>query len=130
MDKNTHIDYWLESAGHDRSAMKNLFAAGNYDWALFMAHLIVEKALKALWIRNNNEDMPPKTHNFEKLARETRFKFEMPDLVWFVQANDFHLETRYPDYKMEFYKRATREFTQTNLAIAERIFDCIRNELQ
>lgn len=110
--------------------MDNLFAAGNYDWSLFIGHLVVEKILKARWIFDNRSIMPPKTHNLDKLARETKFNFNDKDLLWLVQANDFNLEVRYPDYKMEFYKRATKEFADKNISEVKEIYKCILNSLQ
>ncbi len=47
MTKQEHIAYWLKSAEHDLEAANSIFASGRYDWCLFVAHLVIEKVLKA-----------------------------------------------------------------------------------
>ena len=69
MDLKQHIKYWIESAENDLSASKSLFRSGKYDWCLFIGHLVLEKLLKALFVLNNHNKMPPKTHNLNKLAK-------------------------------------------------------------
>ena len=47
MADDTHVTYWLSGAAHDLDAAEALFAAGKYDWCLFIGHLVLEKTLKA-----------------------------------------------------------------------------------
>ena len=68
MDLEKHITYWIESADNDLSASMSLYHSGKYDWCLFIGHLVLEKLLKALFVLNNQNQMPPKTHNLNKLA--------------------------------------------------------------
>ncbi len=63
-----HIQYWLDSAAHDWRTAVNLYGAGKYDWCLFIGHLVLEKTLKAIFVQNNGNRLPPKTHNLVKLA--------------------------------------------------------------
>ena len=63
MEIKEHIQYWLDSAENDWAAAENLFASGKYDWCLFIGHLVLEKILKALFVQDNNNQLPPKTHN-------------------------------------------------------------------
>lgn len=130
MEKKEVVKFWINSALQDISAMENLFQSGNFGWALFIGHLIIEKVLKARWIHDNSSEVPPKTHNLEKLVRETELELKDDDLAWLVQANDFNLETRYPDYRMEFSKRATREFSLENIQKIKELFACIHGTMQ
>ena len=60
-----------------RMAMKNnraaesLFAAGKYDWCLFLGHLVLEKTLKAILVQKQGEKIQPKTHNPVKLTEKS-----------------------------------------------------------
>jgi HEPN domain-containing protein len=130
MNQKELIDYWCTSAAHDLNAMDNLFSTGNYDWALFIAHIVIEKVLKARWVFDHGSAVPPKTHGLDKLARETMHPFLPEQLAWIVQANDFNIEARYPDYKMQFYRRATKEFATENIKKARDIYQCILNTLR
>jgi len=69
MTKDEHIKYWIESAEHDLSAAESLFKSGKHDWCLFIGHLVLEKALKAIFVNLNENKVPPKTHNLCKLAK-------------------------------------------------------------
>jgi len=46
-----HIDYWLNSADHDLEVAETLFQNEKYDWCLFIAHLVLEKTLKAFYVK-------------------------------------------------------------------------------
>ncbi|MDZ7363067.1 MAG: HEPN domain-containing protein [candidate division KSB1 bacterium] len=71
MTKEEHIAYWLKTAEHDLEAAESLFESKRYDWCLFIAHLVIEKVLKAFWVRDSAEDVPW-IHNLSKLAKETK----------------------------------------------------------
>jgi len=45
-----------------------MFESGKYDWCLFVGHLALEKLLKALFVDQHENDMPPKIHNLVRLA--------------------------------------------------------------
>ncbi|MGA2090806.1 MAG: HEPN domain-containing protein [Endomicrobiales bacterium] len=53
------MHYWLQSARHDWDAAQSLLKSGKYDWSLFLGHLVIEKSLKAYWVRDNKGDAPP-----------------------------------------------------------------------
>jgi len=47
LTKQQHINYWVETAAKDWMAVDGLFSSKNYVQALFWAHLVLEKLLKA-----------------------------------------------------------------------------------
>jgi HEPN domain-containing protein len=111
MDIKENIDYWLKSAAHDMEAAETLFQNQKYDWCLFIGHLVIEKSLKAFYVRDKQE-MPPKIHNLIKLAENTKLSFTEDQFVFLADVNDFNIEARYPDYKFSFFQACTREFTE------------------
>ena len=52
MDKKQRIRYWLDSASHDLDVAEILFQNKRYDWCLFIGHLVIEKVLKAFYVRD------------------------------------------------------------------------------
>ena len=86
------------------SASETLFQAKKYDWCLFIGHLVLEKSLKAVFVNANENRVPTKTHNLVKLAEVSSLDLTDEQKVFLGEVNDFNLETRYPDYKLEFYK--------------------------
>jgi HEPN domain-containing protein len=112
MTTEQHINYWLESAEHDLDTARTLFDSGKYDWCLFISHLVLEKLLKAIFVKNNENKIPPKIHNLVRLAQAAKADLDEEQLLFLNEVNDFNLEVRYPEYKNEFYKICTKEFTE------------------
>lgn len=68
MGKAELVQHWLDSAAQDLTVAESLFEKKHYDWCLFVAHLVIEKTLKAMWIRAHHPEMHPRIHNLAKLA--------------------------------------------------------------
>jgi len=80
-----HIQYWVESAEHDLDSAESLFTAGKYDWSLFIGHLVLEKILKAIYVQDNQNRLPPKTHNLVKLAENTNVVFSTDQIFFWMK---------------------------------------------
>lgn len=115
MTKEEHIKYWRESSKHDMESAETIFSSGKYDWCLFVGHLALEKILKALFVDKNNNNIPPKIHNLVRLAEFAEVSLSDEQKISLDKINDFNIQTRYPDYRFEFYKRCNEEYTTTHL---------------
>ncbi len=129
MDKQDHIKYWIETSEHDLNASASIFETGKYDWSLFIAHLALEKLLKAFWVKNNESFYPPKIHNLAKLAEEGKLDLSDEEKIFLLEVNEFNLEARYPDYKFRFYLRCTKEFTEDYLRRIKEFYQCILKKI-
>jgi len=109
MEKNEIIEYWVRLSKEDYSAMVNLFKSGNYSWSLFIGHLVVEKLLKAYYVKNCDIN-PPHTHNLTQIAEKAKLGLTEKQKDFFDLLNTFNILARYPDYKLDFYKKCTREY--------------------
>jgi len=130
MDSKEHIKYWLDGAAHDWDTAQSLFSSGKYDWCLFVGHLVLEKTLKALFIQDNNNQLPPKTHNLVKLSRCTNVQLAEKQEVLLDEVNDFNLEARYPQYKSEFYKKCTNEFTESYYCKIDEMMKWLQSQIK
>jgi hypothetical protein len=65
--------------------------------------LVLEKTLKAIFVQTNENKVPPKTHN---------------------------LETRYPDYKHEFYNSCTKEYTDKYLIEIKEYYKWFKSQIK
>jgi HEPN domain-containing protein len=115
MTKEEHIKYWRESAKHDLESAEAIFFSGRYDWCLFIGHLALEKILKALFVERNDNNIPPKVHNIVRLAELSEVVLTDQQKFELDKINDFNLQTRYPDYKLEFYKMWNLDNTKESL---------------
>jgi HEPN domain-containing protein len=130
MTKEEHIKYWLESAQHDLESAESIFDSGRYDWCLFVGHLALEKVLKAIFVDRNDNNMPPKIHNLVRLAELSKIELDDEQKFLLDKINDFNIQTRYPDYKLEFYKRCSAEYTSEYLGKIKEFYGWFRSLLK
>lgn len=114
MEIKEHIKYWIDSSLNDIPVMDNLYGNAHFHWSLFIGHLVIEKYLKAVYVRDN-ETTPPKTHNLLFIAKNTRLEISKQQEEFLMLVNTFNLEARYSDYKNTFYNKCTKEFTEDNI---------------
>jgi len=109
--KKEHIDFWLDQADDDWTAVNTLYKGRNYLQALFFAHLVIEKICKALWIKYNEENVPPRTHNLIHLLSRTPVELNEDKSEFILRLNRFQLEGRYPDYLTKMHSICDESFT-------------------
>ena len=124
MTKQDYINYWLSTAKEDLETALSLFDSGKYVWSLFIAHLALEKLFKAFWVRDNESNFPPKTHDLNKIVNGTDLVFSDEEKEFFTDVTSFNLEVRYPDYKRKFNKICTKEFANKYLLKVRNLFEC------
>ncbi len=98
--------------------------SGKYVWSLFIAHLSLEKLFKAFWVRDNKINFPPKTHDLNRIVKETKLNFSDEEKEFLAEVTSFNLEVRYPDYKRRFNEKCTKEFASNYLSKIKELFEC------
>jgi HEPN domain-containing protein len=99
-------------------------------FCLFAVHLSTEKLLKALWVRDNEENIPPFSHNLDLIANQTNYNFSNEEIDLLRVANAWNIDARYQDYKDNFYKRSTKEYVQIKINEINSLRKCLLKELQ
>ena len=56
--------------------MINLYGTQNISWALFMGHLVIEKLLKALYVKNKDE-YPPLIHDLRRICEKADVELDI-----------------------------------------------------
>ncbi len=110
LNKDELIKYWLESSDDDFETMIAMFDSKRFSWSLFIGHLMIEKLLKAYYVKVKS-DYPPFIHNLLRLAEKANLKLTDDKKEQLVTITAFNINTRYDDYKMSFKKQCTHEFT-------------------
>lgn len=108
-DKEKAVTYWIESAAYDLETGKALLRSKRYPYALFFGHLAIEKLLKALLVEKTGEHAPH-SHSLIMLVQKTDIGMPEPMIDQLAEFMEFHIEARYPDVTMEFYRKCTRDF--------------------
>lgn len=114
-DSNIDIDkivnHWIETSDDDFETMLSLYHSKSYGWSLFLGHISTEKLLKALYVKRFKKHAPF-THNLYRLGELTGLEMTEEYADWFDEITSFNLNARYDDYKKEFYKLCTPEYTK------------------
>lgn len=87
-----------------------MYEKKKFNWALFVGHLMIEKLLKALYVKTRN-DYPPFVHNLLRLAELCDLKLSEEQKLFLVTVTAFNINSRYDDYKMSFQRKCTPEFS-------------------
>lgn len=103
-------NHWLESSENDFNTMIHLYDAKDFHWSLFIGHLVVEKLLKACIVKEI-ENHAPFTHDLRRLAKLSNINFDNEHIVWFDVITTFNLNARYDNYKNDFYRKCTQEYS-------------------
>jgi HEPN domain-containing protein len=123
------LKYWLEGAAYDLETAKSLLESKRFPHALFFAHLALEKVLKALVVKST-EEHAPYTHSLTLLANKTKIEFPDSVLDQLAEYIEFHLESRYPDEKKDFYQRCTQEFAHKKFNEMEGLYQWLIGKLE
>jgi len=130
MTQEEHINYWLESAQHDLETAESLFNSAKYDWSLFVAHLVLEKTIKSIFVKNNQNKIPPKIHNLVRLSELSLLDLNEEQRIFLDEVNDFNLEVRYPEYKKEFYKFCSKEVAEKYLSQIKELLKWLKSQFK
>lgn len=129
MKKYERMKYWLNIATQDWKVAGHLFEKGDYSYALFFGHLTLEKTLKAIYVKKQDET-PPFSHNLVYLCEKAGLELQQKNLELLEEISDYNLEARYPDDKFSFFKRCTKRFTSNKLKQIEEIREWLLQEIQ
>lgn len=110
LNKDKLIKYWIDGSDDDYETMIAMFDSKRFSWSLFIGHLMIEKLLKAYYVKVKS-DYPPFIHNLLRLAEKSDLKLTDDKKEQLVTITAFNINARYDDYKMSFKKQCTPEFT-------------------
>ncbi|MFH1862839.1 MAG: HEPN domain-containing protein [bacterium] len=109
----------METAEDDYQAMNNLHRAGHNVWALFIGYLVIEKLMKVLYMRKYLKEAP-RIHDLERLAELIQIEIDEKQSRELATLTLFNIRARYPDYKHNLHKLATKSFTAEHIKIIEK----------
>ena len=125
MTKEQYIDYWISTAAEDWLTVETLLNNKHYLQCLFWTHLVLEKLAKALWVKNNEDDIPPKVHNIVWLLEESDVDLGNDMMAFLGKFNRFQLSTRYPDYMKKMYRICTEAYTMEKMEKVKEVRLCL-----
>lgn len=110
VDMHNVVNHWVSNSDKDFETMNHLLETKDYHWSLFIGHLVIEKLLKAKIVKETNNH-PSFSHDLRRLAKLSGLDLGESHLLWLDTITSFNLNARYDNYKQEFYRKCTPEFT-------------------
>jgi HEPN domain-containing protein len=87
---------WLAQVDYDIATAEQMLHAGRYIYVIFMSHMALEKALKAL-VTEETQKLPPRTHNLIDLAQRAYVVLSQAQQDFLGQLNNTSVVVRYPE---------------------------------
>lgn len=102
------ITYWIDLSDYDLETAKAMLQSKRFLYVGFMCHQTVEKAFKALFVKQKSETAPF-SHSLSYIARTGGFyellSEEQKDFI--DQIEPLNIEARYPSHKERLLKSLT-----------------------
>jgi len=87
---------WLAQVDYDIATAEQMLHARRYIYVIFMSHMALEKALKAL-VTEETQKLPPRTHNLIDLAQRAQVVLSQEQQDFLGKINNTSVMVRYPD---------------------------------
>ncbi len=79
----------MKAAELDLPVAEHLFKNGYNVWCLFIGHLVLEKILKAHYVKCTGKT-PPKIHDLVKLVEKSGLNLNRKQVEFLLRANNFN----------------------------------------
>ena len=110
-NKGKLIKYWVEASDDDYETMLAMFKSKRYSWSLFIGHLMLEKLLKAYFVKVKS-NYPPFIHNLLRLAEKSAMELTDHQKKDLLTITAFNINARYDNYKNSFKLKCTPNYTK------------------
>lgn len=120
--------YWLTEADEAMTVAEHLIAKGDYSYALFFGHLVIEKLLKALYVLHQKKHAPP-LHHLLRLADVAGLVVDEEVAAMLLTVTAFNIEARYPDFKRTFRQLCTPDYTAEQMEMIKELQKWLRSQM-
>lgn len=97
IDLQKQIAYWINGAEDDLITAALLIKEKRTLHGLFFCHLVIEKAIKAHYIKVV-EEVAPRSHNLIYLSEKAELVYDDDTQIFLGILMKYQLQGRYPDY--------------------------------
>ena len=110
--------------------MTALYKAEKYSWCLFVGHLVIEKLIKGIYAKNNQDNpKAPKSHDLLFLAKKCELELNDDKRAKLDLITSFNMSARYEDHKRAFYNKCTKEYTEGQIKNIEEMRAWLKGQL-
>jgi HEPN domain-containing protein len=123
--KEEHIDYWVKNAEKDWERAEEAFMSKKYLHCLSWAHQTLEELAKALWVKNNPDNIPPRLHDILNLLEQAGVEMDAHSTDFLEMFNKYRVVGRDSDYINNIRRQCTQDFTRELLDKANTARQCL-----
>jgi HEPN domain-containing protein len=128
MSSKKQAEIFFTNAEYKMAAAKSLFNNKHYVECLFFCHLALELYLKGL-ITLKLGGLPPYTHDLAVLGKFVNINLDEKKIMLLEEINEFNLRARYDDYRLAFYKKATKQYTENYIKATNKLILWLRKNI-
>ena len=129
IDSDKQVAYWINGAVDDLKSANILIERNRLLHGLFFCHLVIEKAIKALVVKQTKE-LSPRSHNLLFLSEKIDLEFTEDFENFLGILMKYQLQGRYPDYNPNIPTKSKSKSTCTNYLIkTEKLLTWLQEKL-
>ncbi len=106
IDSDKQVAYWINGAVDDLKSANILIERNRLLHGLFFCHLVIEKAIKALVVKQTKE-LSPRSHNLLFLSEKIDLEFTEDSENFLGILMKYQMQGRYPDYNPNIPTKST-----------------------
>ena len=124
------INNWISQSDYDLQTALAMLKSGRFLYVAFMCQQSVEKLLKAVYIKKNN-DTPPYIHNLNRLIILCNLKGILPEHLddFIIELNTYYIESRYSDDIQELIKVIDKTKAETIYLNTQELIKWLRSNI-
>jgi HEPN domain-containing protein len=111
MNQEEIHQFWIKSSERDYKTMNHLYKQKDYAWSLFVGHLVLEKLLKATYVKSVDTKVPM-IHDLLRIADQAGLQLSRDQRDLLDIVTQFNIRARYDDYKLRFHKICTKTYAE------------------
>ena len=119
---------WMRQADYDFETAECMFQSARYIYAVYMCHLVVEKALKAAFQKSCKQN-PPKTHSLAFLLEQANLTPPESLDMFLTRLNEAQITTRYPEDLMRAQSIFNKDLASGFLRNTKEMLTWIKEQL-
>lgn len=96
IDVEKQIAFWRREAEETIQVARENYENKRYPFTMFLAHLALEKTLKALVVRATKA-IPPRIHSLTVLAEKAGLSLDQETMTFLSAMDHYQMAGRYPD---------------------------------
>jgi HEPN domain-containing protein len=129
LSKSDHINYWSSTAEENWNRVDWLLEKKDYVFALFCLHLSLEKLAKAIWVKENQANFPPRIHELKYILTDTSLLLYQEQAKFVDDLQKYQIEVRYPDYKQYIKKYTYKPYVEDMISKAKTLRKCLLDKI-